>query len=122
MVLRTVGAAPAQPAGLRARRARARVVGDSGAPEPVPVVQATLIHAEPQGRLRRAETLAPQERLAALLGGSDEVLVAEELVLRARTDIDEGRPREAALQARVALEALLAELPGAAAELAPHRE
>jgi hypothetical protein len=35
------------------------------------------------------------------------------LVLRARADLDGGRPREAALQARVALEALLAELPGA---------
>src|SRR5204862_4188844 len=29
-----------------------------------------------------------------------------------RADLDAGRPREAALQARVALEALLAELPG----------
>ena len=77
---------------------------------------------EPRGRVRRAATLAPQERLAALLGGSDRLLVAEELVLRAQLDLDGGRPREAALQARVALEALLAELPDAAEEVAPHRD
>src|SRR4051812_49454730 len=77
---------------------------------------------EPRGRVRRAETLAPQERLAALLGGSSEVMAAEELVLRARLDLDAGRTREAALQARVALEALAAELPEAGAELAGHRE
>jgi hypothetical protein len=76
---------------------------------------------EPRGRVRRAETLAPQERLAAILTGSDAALVGEELVLRARLDLDAGRPREAALQARVALEALLAELP-AGGELAAHRD
>jgi hypothetical protein len=37
------------------------------------------------------------------------VLAAEELVLRARADLDAGRNREAALQARVAIEALIAE-------------
>ena len=36
--------------------------------------------------------------------------MCEELVLRARSDLDAGRPREAALQARIALEAALAEL------------
>lgn len=55
---------------------------------------------------------APEERFAALLGGRSETLVAEELVLRARADLAAGRPREATLQARVALEALIAELPG----------
>ena len=49
---------------------------------------------------------APEERFAALLGAREPPLVAEELVLRARADLDAGRPREAALQARVALEAL----------------
>jgi hypothetical protein len=77
---------------------------------------------EPAGRVRRAETLAPQERLAAILGASDRVLVAEELVLRARLDLEADRPREAALQARVALEALVAELPEARDEMAPHRD
>jgi hypothetical protein len=75
---------------------------------------------EPATRAR-VDGLAPQERLAAVMSGSDHVLVAEELVLRARLDLDEGRPREAALQARIALEALLAELPEAS-ELASHRE
>jgi hypothetical protein len=53
---------------------------------------------------------APEERFAALLGGREEVLPAEELVLRARTDLNAGRLAEAALQARVAIEALLAAL------------
>ena len=65
---------------------------------------------------------APDERFAALLGGREQALVGEELVLRARADLAADRPREAALQARVALEALIAEL-GAedAARLGEHR-
>lgn len=59
---------------------------------------------------KRGEALAPQERLAAVLGGRDSLLVGEELALRARLDLEAGRPREAALQARIALEALLGEL------------
>ncbi|QEC50137.1 hypothetical protein FSW04_22880 [Baekduia soli] len=59
---------------------------------------------------RRAGALRPQERFAALLSGRDVALAAEELTLRARLDLDRGRTREAALQARVALEAALAEL------------
>jgi hypothetical protein len=55
---------------------------------------------------------APEERFAALLGAREQALVAEELVLRARSDLNAGRRREAALQARVALEAMIAELPG----------
>jgi hypothetical protein len=65
-------------------------------------------------RVRRSME-APDERFAALLGARQQTLVAEELVLRARADLDAGRTREAALQARVALEALLAELPGGGA-------
>jgi hypothetical protein len=72
---------------------------------------------------RRASALAPDERLAAILGGRDAVLAGEELVLRARSDLDAGRPREAALQARIALEALLAELgPEEGAELGADRD
>lgn len=59
---------------------------------------------------RKREDLAPAERLAAIVAGREEQLAAEELVLRARADLDAGRPREAALQARIALEAVLAEL------------
>jgi len=59
--------------------------------------------------------MGAQERLAALLGGRDAALACEELTLRARSDVDAGREREAALQVRVALEAALAELPAYAA-------
>jgi hypothetical protein len=71
-------------------------------------------------RGRRAEAMAPLERLAAVLSGTAQVGVAEELVLRARMDLEAGRLREAALQARIALEALLAEAPGG--DLAPLEE
>ena len=62
-------------------------------------------------RGHRGDHVGPGERLAAILSGRDELLACEELVLRARADIDAHRPREAALQARIALEAVLAELP-----------
>jgi hypothetical protein len=61
-------------------------------------------------RQRRAKVLQPQARLAAVLGGHDRALVCEELVLRGRLDLDQGRDREAALQVLVALDAALAEL------------
>ena len=67
----------------------------------------------PRERMRTRRSMeAPEERFAALVGGRDRPLASEELVMRARTDLDAGRSREAALQARIALEALLAELPG----------
>lgn len=63
-------------------------------------------------RARRAgrSVLAPQARLAAVLGAREAPLVCEELTLRTRLDLDHGRPREAALQLLVALDAALAEL------------
>jgi hypothetical protein len=61
-------------------------------------------------RRRREEDLRPQERVAAALGGREELDACESLLLRARADLDAGREREAALQLRVGLEALLAEL------------
>jgi hypothetical protein len=64
-------------------------------------------------RRRRAEELRPQERVAAVLGRRERVDACETLLLRARADLDAGRTREAALQLRVGLEALLAELSGA---------
>jgi hypothetical protein len=71
-------------------------------------------------RRRRATVLAPQARLAAVLNGRERALACEELVLRARLDLDHGRDREAALQVMIALDAALAELPAdvAAAALA----
>ena len=59
--------------------------------------------------LRRV-SIRPQERLVALLAGRDAVLACEELTLRARSDLDAQRWREAALQLGVALDAALAEL------------
>ncbi|MEX2449159.1 MAG: hypothetical protein WD404_10520 [Solirubrobacterales bacterium] len=67
-------------------------------------------------RQRREEELRPQERLAAVLGGREQIDACETLLLRARADLDAGRTREAALQLRVALEALLIELSGALAD------
>jgi hypothetical protein len=76
-----------------------------------------LVPGEP--RRRRTEALQPQERVAAVLGGRDRVEPSETVVLRARLDLDQGRPREAALQLEAGLPALIAEL--SAAE-APRRE
>lgn len=64
-------------------------------------------------RRRRQEDLRPQERVAAVLGGRERLDACETLLLRARADLDAGRQREAALQLRVGLEALLVELRGA---------
>jgi hypothetical protein len=61
-------------------------------------------------RRRRSRIPAAQGRLAALLTGRHAPLACEELALRARLDLDEGRMREAALQVLVALDAALAEL------------
>ena len=60
-------------------------------------------------RATRSEALRPHERMAALLGLRDTPLACEELILRARADADADRGREAALQVRIGLEALLAE-------------
>lgn len=67
-------------------------------------------------RNRRDEELRPQERVAAVLGDRERFDACEILLLRARADLDGGRLREAALQLRVALEALLIELDGALAD------
>jgi len=67
-----------------------------------------LIVREP--RSTRAKVLHPQARLAAILNGREQALACEELVLRARLDLDAGRDREAGLQVLIALDAALAEL------------
>lgn len=67
-------------------------------------------------RQRREAELAPQERVAAALGGREPIDACETLLLRARADLDAGREREATLQLRVGLEALLVELDGALAD------
>jgi hypothetical protein len=60
--------------------------------------------------LRRAAALRPQERLAELLGARTRELLCEELVLRARLDLDRGRLAHAALELDAALAAALMEL------------
>jgi hypothetical protein len=59
---------------------------------------------------RRASVLRPQERLAALLSGRGGELLCEELVLRARLDLDCGRIALAAIELERAYTAALAEL------------
>jgi hypothetical protein len=59
---------------------------------------------------RRQEALRPQERVAGILGGREQIDLCETPLLRARADLDAGRTREAALQLRVGLEALLVDL------------
>jgi hypothetical protein len=61
-------------------------------------------------RQSRSKALQPQARLAAVLGGREALLVTEELALRARADLEQGRDRAAALQMLVTLDAALAEL------------
>ncbi len=90
--------------------------------------QATTLPPPRGRRERRSSALRPQERLAALLAGRERPLACEELLLRARLDLDHAREREAALQLEAALAAALAELAGDGdlgarrAELAEHRE
>jgi hypothetical protein len=61
---------------------------------------------------RRASVLRPQERLAVLLSGRGSALLCEELVLRARLDLDAGRLALAAIELDRAYAAALTELPG----------
>jgi len=60
----------------------------------------------------RAAALRPQERLAVLLAARGVALLCEDLVLRARVDLDHGRTAHAAIELRGAYAAALAELPG----------
>ncbi len=61
-------------------------------------------------RQKRSKVLEPQARLAAALGQRTPLLLCEELVVRARSDLDAGHPRTAALQLTVTLDAALSEL------------
>jgi hypothetical protein len=125
-VLRSHRAAAADPYARDVRADHALVVrlgyGDGEQVADGRFGRAVELSREPPKR-KRGEALAPQERLAAVLGGRDALLVGEELLLRAQLDLDVGRSREAALQARIALEALLGELDDRfAAPLRPLRE
>jgi hypothetical protein len=64
----------------------------------------------PRAKTGRRQMLAPQEQLAAILSGRSPVHPSEDLALRARLDLDQGRSRESALQLRAAVDALASEL------------
>lgn len=67
-----------------------------------------LPEAERRRLIRRDyEALRPQERVAAVLGGRERVGAHEELILRARGDLDAGRLSTAALGLSAGLDALL---------------
>lgn len=66
---------------------------------------------DPGPRQRRSRIPAAQARLAALLTGREQALACEDLTLRARLDLDDGRESAAALQVLIALDGALAELP-----------
>jgi len=71
-------------------------------------------------RLRRHAALRPQERLSVLLSAREEPLLCEELALRARRDLDQGRLAHAHVELRSAYAAALTELDGEARpDLAP---
>jgi hypothetical protein len=64
---------------------------------------------EPAARPRR-RMIEPEARLAALLSGREHPLLAEELALRARLDLNLSFSRAAALQTMIALDAAIAEV------------
>jgi hypothetical protein len=66
----------------------------------------------PEPRVQRVESLRPQERVARVLGGHETVDVCETFLLRARADLDAGRNREAVVELRNGVAALLVELAG----------
>src|SRR4051794_10661572 len=66
----------------------------------------------PPARRKRRQMLEPQSELAGILGGRRPAMPSEDLLLRARLDVQEGRIRQAAIQAAGAADALEAELRG----------
>jgi hypothetical protein len=68
--------------------------------------------ARPGASRARSQALRPQERLAALLGARSTALLCEELALRARLDLDQGRLVPAAIELDGALAAAVPELRG----------
>jgi hypothetical protein len=63
----------------------------------------------PRQRGRR-KMLGPHEQLAAILSGRSEAHPSEDLALRARLDLEQGRTRQSAIQLRAAADALEVEL------------
>ena len=72
--------------------------------------EAIVIPLERRSAATRRRMLSPQEEMAGMLSGRRPAgRPSEELLLRARLDLDHGRPVEAALVTRAATEALAAE-------------
>jgi hypothetical protein len=63
-----------------------------------------------RGRSRSRELIEPQQELARMIGGRRPPHTSEDLALRARLDLEQGRTAQAALQLEAALSALSAEL------------
>jgi len=71
----------------------------------------TMPHTGAGARVRRrASALRPDERLAAMLGARERPLLCEELTLRARLDLDQGRLAHATIELDRALFVALVEL------------
>ncbi len=68
-----------------------------------------LLGSQPR-RQRRSSALRPQERLTWMLSGREEALLCEELSLRARRDLDQGRIGHASVELQSAYAAALSEL------------
>jgi len=103
-----------QPQALPATRAAAARIGYGSGEQVADGVFTAARSVDPSAgatrRKQREQELRPQQRLAAILGGRERLDACETLLLRARADLDADRTREAALQLRVGLEALLVEL------------
>ena len=80
-------------------------------PAPEPARERRGLLGRPSRRAR-TKALGGQERLAALLGARSQALICEELALRARLDLDDGRVAHAALELDSALTAAIRELRG----------
>ncbi|HWX96437.1 MAG TPA: hypothetical protein VNZ01_06250 [Solirubrobacteraceae bacterium] len=77
------------------------------------LIWSAVVHRASSRRRRprgRSAALRPHERVAVLLGGRGAALMCEELVLRAREDLDHGRLAHAAIELDRAFAAALAEL------------
>ena len=72
--------------------------------------EAWTVPADARQRRGRRAFLAPQEQVALILSGRKPAQPSEDVLLRARLDLHEGRSRQAALQASAAHDALQAEL------------
>jgi hypothetical protein len=72
----------------------------------------TAAYALPESgrKTRWRELIEPQQELARIIGGRRESYASEDLALRARLDLDQGRTVQAALQLEAALSALSGEI------------